>query len=510
MVIFLKRPVVFIPLIVVLAIVSASYFYFFKPKKPIYEFAAAERTNLVQEVSLTGRVKPAKSANLGFEINGRVARIYAEIGDTIAAGQILIRLENADLFAKLEEARANAKAQKAKLDELKKGVRPEEVQIQEEKIKSAATALLEAEKGFGDKLQDAYTKSDDAVRNKIDQFYNNPKSRNPEFNIVAANSQLKITLEEEKIKIEDILNSWQLSFNAVKSEEVKSNLNQIKFFLEKIALAVNSLTPTATLSKTVIDGYKNDVSTARTNINAAISNLLSAEEKTSAAKSSLAIAKNELALKKAGTIAEQITAQEAQLEGAEANLKNIQSQIAKTILRSPISGIATKIDAKIGEIIAANANIVSIISEKEFEIEADAPEADIAKIKIGKGAKITLDAYGSDIIFEAKVVKIDPAETIIGGVATYKTTLQLTDKDERVKSGMTANINILTDKRENIIAVPQRAVITENGEKTARILQDNGIIKETKIIAGLRGSDGNVEIIEGIKEGDKVIIFEKK
>lgn len=81
MVDFLKKPIVFIPLFVVLAIVSASYFYFFKPKKPSYEFIAAKRTNLVQEISLTGRIKPAKSANLGFETGGRVARIYAKTGE---------------------------------------------------------------------------------------------------------------------------------------------------------------------------------------------------------------------------------------------------------------------------------------------------------------------------------------------------------------------------------------------------------------------------------------------
>jgi HlyD family secretion protein len=150
------------------------------------------------------------------------------------------------------------------------------------------------------------------------------------------------------------------------------------------------------------------------------------------------------------------------------------------------------------------------MSDVKFEIEANIPEADIAKIKISNPAKITLDAYGSNVFFEAKVVKIDPAETIIEGVATYKTTLQFSGNDERVKSGMTANIDILTAKAENVIAIPQRAVAQkENGDKIVKILKDDGVVEERKVTTGLKGSDGNIEITEGIQEGEKIITSQK-
>ncbi|MFQ5676657.1 MAG: efflux RND transporter periplasmic adaptor subunit, partial [bacterium] len=155
----------------------------------------------------------------------------------------------------------------------------------------------------------------------------------------------------------------------------------------------------------------------------------------------------------------------------------------------------------------ANSILVSVISAGRFEIEANVPEADVAKLEIGDTARMTLDAYGDDIVFEARVSKIDPAETVIEGVATYKTTLQFVGGESRAKPGMTANIDILTDSRENVIVIPQRAVITKDGERFVRIETGEEEPEERPVQIGLRGFDGNVEIIEGLEEGEKVITF---
>jgi HlyD family secretion protein len=175
------------------------------------------------------------------------------------------------------------------------------------------------------------------------------------------------------------------------------------------------------------------------------------------------------------------------------------------VLISPIDGVVTKQEAKVGEIMAANTIVVSLISESQFKIESNVAEADIAKVKIGNLAIVTLDAYSNDVIFEAGVVAIDPAETMIEGVATYKTTLHFTHEDKRIKTGMTADIDIVTDQRENVIVVPIRAIITKNGDTIVQILKEKKPV-ETKVKTGLRGSDGNIEIIEGLSEGDKVVI----
>jgi multidrug efflux pump subunit AcrA (membrane-fusion protein) len=134
------------------------------------------------------------------------------------------------------------------------------------------------------------------------------------------------------------------------------------------------------------------------------------------------------------------------------------------------------------------------------------PEADITKIHMQNPAEITLDAYGRDTVFEALVTKMDPAEIIIDGVPTYKVTLQFTAADSRIRSGMTANITIITAEKENVLAIPQRAIIREDGNKFVQIVQGTSIQK-VQVETGLQASNGNIEIINGIQEGERVITF---
>jgi len=199
--------------------------------------------------------------------------------------------------------------------------------------------------------------------------------------------------------------------------------------------------------------------------------------------------------------------QEAKVRAAKASVNNYKSQIEQTIIRSPIDGLVTKQEADIGETISANTPITSVISLAKFEIETNTPEVDVAKVKLGDIAKVTLDAYGNDVIFETHVIDVEPAETIIDGVTTYKTTLQFNEEDDRVKSGMTANIDIMTAERKNVIAIPQRAVIKKDEGRFVRIVNKKDEISEISIETGLRGSNGTIEITRGINEGDKVVTF---
>jgi len=508
---WVKKPIVILS-VVILAVIVAGYFYFARSKTPTYEFVVAKRGEIVQEVNVTGRVKPAQNVDLAFEKSGKVSRIFVKIGDNVSAGQELVRLEDADFSAQLAQAEADLKTQVAKLSELEAGTREEEIMVQEVKVANTKADLEEAKKNLIDKLQDAYTKSDDAVRNKIDQLFKSPVMPLPQVNFSIIDSQSEADIEWQRLVIDNVLNLWKQSLNQLTLSSnlssyvngAKNNLNQLKSFLDKTAFAINITTANTSISQATIDTWRGEAATARTNVNTAISNLLTAEEKLKTAESNFSLANQELVLKKAGATNEETTAQEAQVEKAEANVLNYQAQLSKTILRSPIAGIVTKQEAKVGEIVNSNTTIISVISSAKFEIEANIAEADIAKVKVGNSAKVTLDAYGEDVIFGAKVVEVEPAETIIEGVTTYKTTFQFINEDERVKSGMTANIDILTDKRENVIVVPQRAVTTKDGDKIVKVLV-NDAVSEVKVKTGLRGSDGNVEILEGVKEGNKVI-----
>lgn len=496
----------------ILLIVS-GYLFFGRSNNSLYSYVQVSKGDVVQEVSVTGRVKPSEDVSLAFEKGGKITSINIAVGDKVDRGEILMRLDNSELLAQLAGAEANLKAQQAKLDEYKKGTRPEEIKIQEVKVANAKTVVNDAVNSVIDDLRDSYIKADDAIHNKVDQFFDNPKSQNPTLSFSMVDPQLKIDLEWGRLIIETMFPQWKNSLENLSASsnislsisEGKRNLNQIDSFLSKVASAVNSLLANSEVSQTSIDTWKSAVAAARTNVSTSIISLTSAEQTLATANSNLSVEENNLVLKNAGTVPEQIAGQEAQVEKMMADIDNFEVQIAKTYLRSPINGIVTKQDGKVGEIVLANSIIVSVISNDEYEIEVNVPEADIAKIKIGDTAKITLDAYGSGTIFAAHVVSIDPGEIMVEGVATYKTTLQFDKKEESIRSGMTANIDILTNKRSGVLKLPQRAILTKDGEKFVQLNAGNNFIEERKIEVGLKGSDGNIEIISGLSEGDEVV-----
>jgi HlyD family secretion protein len=482
---------------------------------PSADVTVAERRDIIQEVSVTGRVKPAESVDLAFEESGEVISAPVSVGDFVSKGKILAQLKNGENNAELARAEANVKLEEAKLEELVKGYTAEEIEVQKIKAANAESSLTEAKRNMIVKISDAFTKTDDAVRNNADQFINNPGGSNPQLTFFVNDSNLKFSIESKRVSIESILKLWSKSLSALtlesemtaEIEEAKTNLGKTKDFLDDAALAVNSLTASSDYSQATINAYRSDVSSARADVNTAISNLSSAIEKLQMAQSALLLERQELALKTSGTRSEQIDAQEAKVEEAKAAVLSRKAEIDKTFLVAPIQGIVTLQEAKVGEIVSAREVIVSIISQAKFEIEAKVPEADIANIRIGDTAKVTLDAYGSGTLFNAGVISIDPAEKIIEGVATYRTILRFDEKDERVRSGMTANIDIKTGEKTNAIAIPARAVITKDGRKIVRVLGAENTVIEAPVTTGLRSPDGFIEIMQGVNAGDKIILF---
>ncbi len=472
-------------------------YYFLRNEGPQTEIVTVLSGELVQEVSVTGKVKPAQSVELGFDRSGRISGVFAQVGERVFPGKTLVTLYNADLVAQLREAEANLKAEEAKLEELKRGTRPEDLAVQEAK-------LAEAENDLADKLASGYTAADDAIRSKIDVFFSNPRSENPQLSFNSP--QYEIELESERAALERALVSWadKLARSDFPVElsaavpEAEKNLRAVREFLDTAALAVNNLTGTS-LSQTTIDTYQSNVSSARTSVNTAINNL-------SGAKADWLIAASELAVKRAGSSAEEIMGEEAKVQKAEASVGNIKAQISKTIITSPLSGVLSRMDAKVGEIASASDAVAAVISDAKFQIEANLPEADISKVKINDFARLTLDAYGSNVRFEARVVALDPAETIVEGVVTYKATFEFLAEDSRIRPGMTANLDILTARRENVLTLPSRAVRTKDSVKFVLRQRTDGSLEEVEVKLGLLGSDGRMEIVSGLEAGDKVAL----
>lgn len=532
---FFKKPIVIIATVIIVGLIITGIVFAVREKKPEYSFAIAEYGSIAQEVSVTGQVKSADSVDLAFERSGKVGKIYVDVGDKVTSGQVLASLINSDLMADLLQAQANLETEQANLNELKSGTRPEELQQAETDVKNKQITLENVKNQAEADLDSDYSAALSAIQNAVVKAKNAILTLTDiQYDHFSGNDANSLDIASAKGDAVEILlggvgfgrsSADQISilnggaFGVVQSavvnpthENIDLAIIETRNALQKVKFTLDIVPVTDDLTAT----QKTNLATEKNSINTEITTVASSEQAIVVQKatnaSSIATAENNLAsaqdtldLKLAGATPEQIAAQEARVKSARSRVANTNAQIEKTIIRSPISGTVSKQDAKLGEIISANIELISVISEAEFQVETNIPEADIAKIAIGNTAVITLDAYGDDEIFNAGVIAIDPAETKIEGVSTYKVTLQFAEENGRIKSGMTANIDILTAEKESVLVIPQRAVIYVDGDRVVRILNDDGTIREASVQTGIRGTDGKIEVLKGVSEGDKVI-----
>lgn len=207
---------------------------------------------------------------------------------------------------------------------------------------------------------------------------------------------------------------------------------------------------------------------------------------------------------------QQRDAQRAMVEQAQASVDVIRDQLKEVDLLAPFDGIVTKRNANPGETVVLNLNspILTVIRKDDLLIESNIPESDISKIAIGQNVNVTLDALTSDDVFKASVFKIDPASTVIQGVVYYRIKLKFDSLDPRFKAGMSANIDIATAQKDNVISVPSRAIKLDGDKKYVDVLQTaDNTTKKVYVETGLEGDEGMVEITSGLKGGEKVVTF---
>lgn len=221
-----------------------------------------------------------------------------------------------------------------------------------------------------------------------------------------------------------------------------------------------------------VDSDISNMNTALTNLSTAqqaiASQKVSNQTDINFAENTLNKAEDDLARTRATPREIDIAIYRAKVEKAQASMVELQQKLNDAVLTAPFSGVVAKIDVKIGEVVTAGSSpVVSLISISKFQIDMDVPEADIGKINLGDPAFISLDAFPEES-WPGQVAEIEPAETLIGGVVYYRITVVFDEIDKRVRSGMSADITIETDKRESVLFIPYRAILFKAGKKSSK------------------------------------------
>ena len=198
---------------------------------------------------------------------------------------------------------------------------------------------------------------------------------------------------------------------------------------------------------------------------------------------------------------------EQQRNQAGAALADSTTQLGYTQIVAPISGVVSTVTTQEGETVAASfaaPTFVTLLDLSRLEVWAYVDETDIGRIRVGQRARFTVDTYG-DREFHGAVTAIHPKAEIRDNVVDYVVVVRFTPpRDYVLRPEMTTTVKVDLERHANALALPIRAVRLEGGRPFV-LCRNAGKTEQRWISTGIR-DDSYWEIVEGLQEGDEVLI----
>ena len=227
------------------------------------------------------------------------------------------------------------------------------------------------------------------------------------------------------------------------------------------------------------------------------------------------VSKNDLDSAKAAYKSDlaQVASAKAQIMQAQANYATASANMGYTKIVSPVKGIVISKEVEVGQTVAASFQTPTLFMVAEdltkMRIETSVSEADIGKVKEGQEVEYTLDGY-PDSIFKGTVTQVRLSPVTESNVVTYTVVIEVDNQEGKLLPGMTANVSIITSKKEDILTVPNVALkftLADNKKKyEQKGIWINKKGKPTRINVETGVSDDTyIEVIsDELKEGDMV------
>ncbi len=223
------------------------------------------------------------------------------------------------------------------------------------------------------------------------------------------------------------------------------------------------------------------------------------------AEAQVAQAEANLTMLLEGASEEKITIAKAQVAQARISLEEAQDNLAKATLVAPFDGVVTDVYVAVGE--WASGPAVDLMDTSSLEVVLDVDEIDIGSLAVGQQAVVTLEAWPDEEL-TGELVSIAPKAKSGAEIVTYQVHLSLNAGELPIRSGMTANAELVTANRENVLLVPNRAITADRqaGKYYVNLVQGD-TVANTEVTIGLR-DDKYTEITSGLKDGDELFIGE--
>ncbi|MFA6408093.1 MAG: efflux RND transporter periplasmic adaptor subunit [Candidatus Paceibacterota bacterium] len=519
------RKISYYVIAVVLAGIAVTGFWayerYFKTAPQPFLYFTVNRGDIQESIRVRSEVVAQKDFELEFPFSGTVETVYVKDGQTVSAGQRLMKLETTDLAIQSSQMGAVVAQRRADYVKLVAGATPQDISVSESELTSAQIALSESETNLIDKIKNAYAKSDDAVRAKTNQLFNNPQSANPELlSTISVSSAARNSLNAKRLELETMLNAWNVSLGAVSvssdlaplMQAAEQNTASVSAYLDTLSQAMSNLTASVSLPQATVDAYNTDISTARANMSTAITSLVTAEEKYRLAAAGVVLAEKELSLKRAPARSEDVAIAASRIQEAQDQLASVTEQISKSTLVAPSAGEIVKVHHEVGEVFRPGQSAISMMTAG-YKLQADVSELDIAKVNEADGniVRVALDAFPGRQ-FYGRVASIDSQAVIKTEDKYYRVNIVFDAGDANIRSGMSADATILSSIRKGVLRVPDIAVYRDGATKYVKLLP-SGMTKATKL-ADLKRvevqtgiTDGEyVEIVSGLQEGQTAVV----
>jgi HlyD family secretion protein len=475
----------------------------------------------------TGTVDAVKSVELKPQATGRLARLLVEEGSQVVAGELVAVIDPQETELRVNQNRAQLTGAQSQVDR---------AAIEINQRRKTAFASLEVAKARVKQLEFEIANQPALLRAEIEQAEANLASAQAEVNRIAQSSQptqrasAKAQLEEaiqnfENSKIElqrqtDLEAKGFVATRAVQSAQLTVDINATR-----VRNAQEQFDKLEAGFRAEVQRAKENARTAEVQLRRAKVNRFQIQTRNQDLRTARAeVARAEAGLADPSILQKQKIQSQASVTQLRSALQDSERQLRETQVRSPITGIVSRKLLQVGELatglsqFGAGSTILKIEDRTKMRVKLAVNEIDVARLKLGMTTNVSVDALPGKK-FTGKIMKIAPSRQEAAGAATqigsdsvvkFEVEVVLDNAEQDLKSGMSAKCQMGVAKRKNVVFLPSEYVEKKGDEYFASfpgVAAKPGEVakpKRVKLKVGLI-STSRMEILEGVKKGDKVI-----
>lgn len=531
-----------IPLIVVISLGWWGVRWYLRADATPPRFETVMRGDVEIKVTETGIIEALKKVEVKSKVAGRVAKLHVKEGDRVQAGQLLAEIDPTEINSQVEQMRAQLNGARARLEQAKRGVLYQSDQTSaairqaEEGLRSAEARLKVAQESYRTAIQTSESEvaqAEASLQSAKDSLTLMRDATHPQamVQVQSGYEEAKASEENSRRNVERQKRLKERGF--VSQQVVDAAETELAAARARLEQAKKRLDLIEAQNRLELAGAENRVKEAQAAYNRAIANrsqVAIRKQEVESAQAAVEQARSQLRAAHAGKMqdsmrGDDVVAAQAAVVQIENQLREIEVRQRDTTLVAPMSGVVTKRYIEEGELVTSGIStfssgtpVLQIADLSRMRVKMTANEVDVHKIKKDLPVEIHIDGVRG-VVFKGHVSQVAPAAmggegggqpAPSGGVIRFAVEVEIDSADPRLRPGMSARCTIVIARRKNVIRLPNNCVEMKDGKTVVQIMTQTQ--KEGKTVTsytprevkvGLRG-DSHVEILEGLKENEKV------